>query len=256
MPALNRPPQYEDVIWGFDASSVQWTSKVSFLSAFEAGYRFAYVKCSQYSRTRDGRYSDLVLRLQAAGITVGAYHFCSHDSDPVSQMEFFFGASEGLGSNPGELPPMLDWEFCTPGHYTPANGFQDGHPAHCVNWLVKAQEHATRLWYPGNDRRELDGNSRREAVVYTYPNYSATHQPALGMALSLGTKPLVFASYTFGSDMPSRAHIPAHKIPAPWQKATMVQVKGNDGRLPGLVGACDIDCFLGSEKDWRVHLGY
>ncbi len=104
--------------WPVDAAAIK-----------EAGFDYAYVQSSRYSAQRSRNFDALVGRLRNAGLSVGAYHFCSHDTDPAQQARFFHQASNGLGSNPGELPPMADWEHCTPSHYP-------DHPQHCVSWIA------------------------------------------------------------------------------------------------------------------------
>ncbi len=225
----------------------------------ESGFDFAYVKSSQYSSIRDLKFSSLVERLRDADIRVGAYHFCSHDSDPTKQAEHFFKSSKGLGSKPGELPPMCDWEYCTPSHYTNNPEYPLGHPGHCVWWIVTFMEAVTKLWYPDNAlalNGVGDGRiNPRLPVIYTYPNYSTTHQPHLGQAKGkINIYPLCYASYTPGTKLqPTR--IPDHPLPKPFTSWTLCQHKGNDGRVPGIVGACDMQVFNGSQGEFDTFCG-
>ncbi len=236
----------EGFINGFDLCSIQDAYKpVDFAAAKSAGFDFVYIKSSQYSRITDGKFSSLRDRAIAAGLAVGAYHFCSHDTDPVEQAEFFYRASEGLGSKPGELPPMLDWEFCTPSKYV-------DHPAHCVRWIEVCASRVTQLWYPNNAQDQLDGYLPRKPTVYTYPNYSANHQPALSKS-DVWQYPLCYASYTKGTALgPGR---PVHALPLPWDLWALCQHKGNDGRVPGVAGACDMQVFNGTSADFALFRG-
>lgn len=209
------------------------------------GFRFAYIKSSQYSSIKDLQFGILRDKLQKAGLAVGAYHFAAHDSDPAKQMEFFYRASEGLGSGPGELPPMLDWEFCTPSKYK-------DHPKHCVGWLETALGAIQELWYPNNK----DRINKRYGVVYTYPNYSSQHQPDLGNQVWIANHPLCFASYSGSKALPPEGHVTYHNTPKPWSKAILTQYSGNVGmQVPGVVGACDRDLFNGNETEWKELLG-
>jgi len=214
---------------------------LDFGKAYDAGFRFAYIKASQYSSGRDTAFHELASQLRDAGFAIGAYHFCSHDSDPEQQMEHFYAASKGLGSNPGELPPMLDWEYCTPSKY-------QNHPQHCVDWLGRALEKADDLWYPNQ--------SPRVPCVYTYPYYAKQHQPGLALQSTFGTGvPLCLASYTPGTVLANAEQIPSHQVPKPWLRATLCQHNGNDGRVPGIPGACDMQVALMSQGEWDEFLG-
>ncbi len=233
-----------DRINGIDVCSLQWGLDATKIKA--AGFEFAYVKASQYSRIMDTRFSQLVAQFKDAGMAVGSYHFCAHDTDPVAQAEFFYRASEGLGSKPGELPPMSDWEFCTASKYP-------NHPQHCVDWITAFAARVEKLWYPDNDSLVLAGFQPRLPVIYTYPYYSAGHQPSLG-ASGVGKYPLCYASYTPGVDLhPSR--IPDHKLPKPWSVWTLCQHKGSDGRVPGVPVPCDMQVANMTRTEWLQFLG-
>ena len=217
----------------------------------EAGFQGVYVKSSQYSSTADLKFTSLTDRLRDAGLRVGAYHFCAHDSDPIRQAEFFFRAARGIGSKPGELPPMADWEHCTPSFY------QD-HPEHCVQWLEKFVGRCDELWYPNNN----NSIKPRFTVVYTFPNYASTHQPALSGSTSLGKRPLCFASYKSGPDgkempyIPALHEVPYHKTPRPWTKPMLVQYSGSRGaKVPGVQVPCDRQVFTGSVQEFDEFCG-
>lgn len=234
---------------GIDLCYLQDTPPLDAKKIKEAGFEFAYVKSSQYSSTRDNRFNSLVDRLRMAGLAVGAYHFCAHDTDPEKQAEFFFRASEGLGQKPGELPPMIDWEFCTPSKYNP-------HPLHCVKWLQKFASKAKELWYE---------RVPRFPVIYTYPYYSNGHQPALSEAGDLSKYPLCFASYKGVSDgrgyrlvpwLPTEDANPFAAIPKPWSKWTLWQYSGNNGlKVPGISFDCDRQLFNGTSGEFQDFLG-
>jgi GH25 family lysozyme M1 (1,4-beta-N-acetylmuramidase) len=211
------------------------------------GFEFVYIQCSRYSSTRELAYMKTRDQCLEAGLKVGAYHFCSHDSDPVKQMEFFFRACEGIGSKPGELPPLIDWEHCTPSVYK-------NHPQHCVGWLETALGTAQELWYPNNYNSIL----RRYVAVYTYPNYASGHQPALGQQEWIGVHPLCYASYRRGQWMPTEdmTHCPEHGVPKPWLGPRLWQYSGDGGlRVPGIEMDCDRQLFNGSSGEWQDFLG-
>ncbi len=241
----NSPWIVPNRINGLDLCDIQDVTPINTKKLVDAGFDFVYVKSSQYSRIKNARYDSLVERLKDAGLKVGAYHFCSHDTDPVKQVQFFHRACGGLGSKPGELPPMLDWEYCTPRNYTP-------HPDHCVKWIETAAAEATRLWYPDNAYRVVP----RYPVVYTYPNYSSSHQPAL-QASQVGMYPLCYASYSSNYlKLPPEDHVSYHRVPLPWLQPRLTQYSGDKGvPVPGIAGACDRQLFIGSSGDWAEFLG-
>ncbi len=230
---------------GLDLCSIQDVIPINAQAIADAGFQFVYVKSSQYSNIKDHKFDSLVSRLQGAGLRVGAYHFCSHDTDPEEQAAFFFQASGGLGMRAGELPPMLDWEYCTPSKYT-------DHPQHCVDWIQRASRAVDELWYPAGQRL---------SVCYTYPNYAKLHQPALEKS-GMDSRPLCYASYKSDGRgqlmpwLPLASEAPLHKVPAPWTKATLVQYSGDKGLpVPGIAGDCDRQVFLGSHGDFDSFCG-
>ena len=236
----------KDSINGIDISSIQGIIDARAIRS--AGFDFVYIKSSQYSRIGDASFSRNVDACRSAGLVVGAYHFCAQDTDPEKQMNFFYRMSEGLGSKSGELPPMIDWEFCTPSRYT-------DHPKHCVGWLEKAVKRATELWYPGNASLQLAGRSPRLPTIYTFPVYAEVHQPMLGQS-ELGGYPLTYASYKVGKWLPNRGQMPLHKLPNPFQRALLWQYSGNGGyKVPGTAGDCDRQVFTGSSGEWKDFLG-
>lgn len=225
-------------------------ARVNMQAIKDAGFEGVYLKSSQYSKTKDFSFQSLRDRAWKAGLAVGAYHFCSHDTEPEPQAEYFYRQSEGLGQDMGDLPPMIDWEFCTPSKYNP-------HPFHCVNWLERMAKHVTELWYPGNIHRKCP----RLPVLYTYPNYAATHQPALQKSV-VGIYPLCLASYKSDSKgklvpwLPKETDQPFVEVPQPWAKWTLWQYSGNNGApVPGVPGDCDRQVFYGSQGDWAEFRG-
>ena len=239
-----------DAINGIDVSSAQKNLDAQKIA--QAGFRFAYIQSSRYSSTRDFAFASLLDKLRDAGLRVGAYHFCSHDSDPIAQAQFFYKASGGLGSSPGELPPMVDWEFCTPGNYAPPR-YPEGHPAHCVQWLAQFNAEVNRLWFPNNEFYAVP----RSCVVYSYPFYCGQHQPALEASGVLNDVPFCYASYGAPGYVPScTSELPFHALPGGVQNWTLCQYSGDKGApVPGVQGACDRQVFRGSEAEFKLFCG-
>lgn len=244
----SNPSVIPDSINGIDVSSVQGV--IDWKKVKEAGFEFVYIQSSRYSSTKDVPYLRSLDGARDAGLRVGAYHFCSHDTDPKAQAEFFYRACNGLGSKPGELPPMVDWEYCTPSKYV-------DHPRHCVGWVEAFLAHATLLWYPDNDLRAL----RRLPVIYTYPFYAQGHQPALGRS-TLSKYPLCYASYKSDAAgkivpwLPGSEDGPIHALPEPFKRWVLWQYSGDRGELvPGVSAYCDRQVFSGSQGEWSDFLG-
>jgi hypothetical protein len=144
---------------------------------------------------------------------------------------------------------MLDFEYCTPSKYP-------NHPQHCVDWLGEAVGHAKELWYgrDGAGKGPEPWPMPRNPVIYTYPYYAQRHQPALSLS-EVGQYHLCWASYKPGKILQDAKSIPAHSVEKPWERATLCQHKGNDGRVPGIPWACDMQVFLGSQGEWDQFLG-
>jgi lysozyme len=95
---------------GFDISLWQDSNStpqmVDFLKAKAAGIRFAFIKAAQGNWLDQ----DFVLNWASskkAGLLRGAYHFLDWRYPLIEQARFFSGV---LRTDPGELPPVLDFE--------------------------------------------------------------------------------------------------------------------------------------------------
>ncbi len=233
-----------DAINGLDVSSMQ--GRPNWKLVKEAGFDFVYIQSSRYSSTPELSFLAQSEGAREAGLLVGSYHFCSHDSDPIKQAGFYFRTSGGLGSKSGELPPMVDWEYCTTSKYP-------DHPKHCVTWIETFIGECQRLWYPDNANRL----HKRHIVLYSYPNYCGSHQPALAASRVLGGYPLCYASYRQDGAVPlSTGDAVVHPLPKPWLGWSLCQYSGNVGvPVPGIKGACDRQVFNGSSGEFALFCG-
>lgn len=235
---------------GLDLSSIQYSNThgaIDYKAVKDAGYDFVYIQSSRYSSTIDYPFDKMARGFNAAGVLVGAYHFCYQGSDPVRQMKFYHEASEGWGSSPGQLPPMIDWEHC-----------HDLSSQACVDWLVTAAAECERLWYPHNSDLILAGRKPRKPVIYTFPDFANNrHKDALEKALGLGAYPLAWAAYksTTAYWKPEEGQEPEvlgpiYHMPKPWEQNrwTFWQY-GYKGAVPGINGDVDKDLFNGSTGD-------
>lgn len=99
------------MIRGLDVSSVQYKPAWNKLKA--SGIDFAIIKGQQGNDHLDPQWASNVRGAVESGMVCGTYHFVyplSH-IDPKWQAQKFFDATEGHGSQDGELPPFLDCEW-------------------------------------------------------------------------------------------------------------------------------------------------
>lgn len=73
----------------------------------EAGLSYAFIKASEGTKVTDPAFAQHWAAAKACGIQRGAYHFLHPEEAPEAQARRFLGV---LGSDPGELPPVLDVE--------------------------------------------------------------------------------------------------------------------------------------------------
>lgn len=204
---------------GFDISFWQDNNStpqmVDFEKAKTNGIRFAFIKASQ-STWLD---QDFVLNWASAkrsGLLRGAYHFYTWDKLPEEQALFFAGV---LKNDPGELPPVLDFEY-RPG--APDDRTRSAMYARMFLEVVK---------------REL--KMERLPILYTSPGYWRE----FGTPDSYWREyPLWLAHYT---------NAPAPLIPAPWTSYSFWQFTSHgDGPRYGTESLnVDLNWFNGSEED-------
>lgn len=197
-----------------------------------SGIRFAYMKCSQGNERPgvDATYRRNVEHARANGIAVGAYHYAyclpPHPDHPFrsprEEAEFAFRSCAGLGSQAGELSPVVDAEHPEPGDWAKWGCSA----AQISEWLHEYCEAATLLW-------------GRLPVIYTYPWWWRS----LGAAdVSWAAPyPLWMANYTHpGPGVPPDGSGPI--VPVPWQQWAVWQYSadGSKERVPG-IPACPVD---------------
>ena len=100
----SNPDQWE--VFGVDVSSYQGVVDWPVLAA--QGVDFAFIKATEGSTLRDGRFADNWTGAQAAGVRVGAYHFLSYDTPGETQADNFI---DMVPVTEGALPPVVDIEF-------------------------------------------------------------------------------------------------------------------------------------------------
>lgn len=87
-----------------------WQSPIDWRKAKAAGISGAYIKVSQGASFIDKAAAEHHDSAKAAGLLVGAYHFCTND-DANKQFANYAGAADRIGS--WDLPPALDCEAYT-----------------------------------------------------------------------------------------------------------------------------------------------
>lgn len=129
---------------GIDVSVVQGTA-INWQKVHNAGISFAWLKCTEgLATSADRSYRNNVVQAKAAGVEVGAYHFCKVNLSPAmrtcqddarGEIQRFAQFSDILGSQPGELAPALDFE-----------ALYGTSPAWAAEWLMYAIDETTKLF--------------------------------------------------------------------------------------------------------------
>jgi GH25 family lysozyme M1 (1,4-beta-N-acetylmuramidase) len=113
------------MIKGIDVSDAQGIIPQVQWQAVALDKKFVYNE-ARIGNDGNSKYFDQnVAGQKTAGLISGAYLYaeCLPDNpahpgrDPESQAQAFFEASNGLGGNPGELPPCIDLEDPDPAHW-------------------------------------------------------------------------------------------------------------------------------------------
>lgn len=225
-----------------DVSAVQGAVDYSRVAA--AGIRAVVAKCSEGMGGADPRYQANVRGARAAGLEVGAYHFCKASLSPgmqnlrddaVGEMQRFH-ALANFDAGPLNFPPVLDFEI-----------FDGQTPVMAAEWLRIAIMECEGLW-------------GRAPVIYT----GAPMAAALALVPDLTRCPLWIAAYPQSQTGPALTwdQAKARKMPTvkPWRMATCWQFSGGSNTLkgntvPGVGGYVDCNLFAGGDSEWRTFLG-
>jgi len=100
--------------WQDDKSTPQ---KINFKKAVEQGAKFVFIKASERG-TLDKDYEYNWQAAKEAGLLRGGYHFLRWDLSGLLQARIF---CEILMDDPGELPPVADFEAPRSGSLYPSN---------------------------------------------------------------------------------------------------------------------------------------
>jgi lysozyme len=199
------------MIPGIDVS--HWQGGIDWAKISKAGVKFAFIKATEFPDRRTTVFVDQNLHQNIQGarqnnILWGAYHFFRTHIDPVIQAQVFC-QTVGIFNS---LPPVIDLEVAG------CKGAQ-------LNGKVRAFV------------EEVHNITSRIPIIYTSGGFWRSymlfnHRADAEWAQSY---PLWLAQYT--SNWPS--------IPYPWATWDYWQYS-NNGRLPGIPGAVDLNWFIGS----------
>lgn len=206
-------------------------------NAFKSGGgRFLYTKCTQGNEHFvDQQFDSTVATCRANGIPVGSYHYayCLPDHpdhpgrSPEEEAERAFAGSRGLGSQPGDLPPMVDAEHPT----TPDKAAAFGCTRPQISeWLRRHCIKSTDLW-------------NRKPGIYTFPAWWKWLEA--GADTSWASEYMLWwADYGYNEGgTPPDGWVPPHwSWQTTWDDWAICQysAEGSTARVPG-INACPVD---------------
>lgn len=197
-----KPPKPSKPVHGIDVYSGD--GKVDWLKVKEAGFSFAYAKCSEGEDFLDASFVGHVKGLRAAKVHFGPYHYLrprAGRSGAVEARWFIKNANAAGWGKPGDLLPVLDFEESA---LTPAQS---------IRYLKQAVDEVKRL-------------TGKAPMIYTGGPFWSEHG---GGTNNFGC-PLWLAAYV--------VH-PEPYIPKAWKSFNVWQYTST-GKVPGIAGA-DVD---------------
>jgi lysozyme len=140
-------------ILGIDIS--KWDGNWDAAKAKQAGATFAFIKASQATFT-DPLFLTNWQKAKDAGLIRGAYHYLDYTKSGIDQANYF---ADLLKNDPGELPPVIDYELRrTDNNPSAALGFLRD----CLDQIMKRSE----LFQNANSKRPM---------IYTGPGFWAEY---------------------------------------------------------------------------------
>jgi lysozyme len=195
---------------GVDVS--HWQGKIDWLKVRDAGYSFAICKATEGSTMPDDTFTANITGAKAAGMAVGAYHFCraSNVSEAVREAEYFMSVVDSVGGMDAlDIPPILDIE-------TVHANTRQAITAICHAWLETVEK-----------------RYKVKPMIYSFPFFIDSY-----LDPSLSAYPLYFANYS-GTVLPDRNG---------WSEWTFLQYSDR-GTVPGIAGPVDLNEYNGTEDD-------
>lgn len=136
-------------ILGIDIS--KWDGNWDAAKAKQAGASFVFIKASQATFS-DPQFSANWQKAKNAGLLRGAYHYLDYTKSGTEQANYF---ADLLKNDPGELPPVIDYELRR----------TDNNPAAALGFLRDCLDQLTR-------RSELYADAKvKFPMIYTGPGF-------------------------------------------------------------------------------------
>ncbi len=200
---------------GVDVSYYQ--GNINWTKVKASGVGFAIARTSDGTGFKDPKFAQNWAGMKSAGLVRGVYQFFRPNQDPVAQANLMIQMiNEAGGLEDGDLAPTLDLEVT--GGMSTATII-----ARSKVWLEK-----------------VEAATGRVPLVYTSPGF-----------FSQFGSPQAFGHYTlwvahWGPQCPN--------VPSPWGNWHFWQY-ADDGTVPGIQGAVDLDYFNGSLQDLKAFAG-
>lgn len=235
------------MILGIDVSRYQKTIDWALLKS--KGVEFVVIKAISGNYLQDPKFSDHVAGANAAGLIVGAYHWCDPLVGAGSQAQYFLNAIQGKPIKFLAADMEQQW----------------------ASWQEWQNRNITQLLSPtqiSENGRQIVGYWRQRSqlpvVVYTRTSFITNYaQPALSW---LKDYPVWLAWYPFRAGTVSvtwesfaQSYAPASdtgmRLPTGVNRWTFWQFSGDKFRLPGVDTLVDVNYFNGDLNALRQWVG-
>lgn len=211
---------------GLDVS--YYEPKIDWGRVFAQGYLFMFTRATQGIGYVDSKFTSHWAGAKKAGLLRGAYHYLTVGQDPTKQADLFLHT---LGSDPGELPTVLDLE----GTYneTATNKLILGAAEIWLNRVEKATGQKSLIYsgyYFLRDRVSIPNVGGAPAWAKNYPLWIAQYLNHPATEADLPMQPKGWQDWKF------------------WQHSEKGMIDGitGDNNIPTAV---DLDYFRGSADD-------
>ena len=204
---------------GVDVSAWQTFNAGNWLTMYNNGLRFAYVKATESTDYSSSQFSEQYNDSAAAGLFHGAYHFATPNASSGAAQAQFFVAHGGNWVNDGKtLPPLLDIEYDP---YTSTDGTNECYGLsqdQMVGWIQSFSDTVQQL-------------TGRYPAIYSTTGWWST---CTGNTPSFGNSPLFIASW------PSDSSSGPGTLPNGWPSYTFWQWTDNTTQ-PSPTGTQTVD---------------
>ena len=223
-----------NVVEGVDVSEFQPNIDWNALKA--SGRHFAIIRVSD-GNYHDKKFDEHWANAKAAGVIRGAYQFFEPTEDPIAQADYLISKIGGK-VQPGDLPPMLDFEK--------SGVFAEPSASHTQS--------AMKAWLD-----HVEQAIGRKPIIYT--GYYYWTGGSVGNPGGYGAYPLNVAAYP-SSYSAAQSHSFCPLIPDEWQKWTFWQysdgspsIQAGVPPVPGIGQSCDRDFFNGTLAELQAFVG-